>query len=143
MKPPIAIEKPCPLIQELFVNVGGCRFCDQCGHQVHNLSEMSAAERKRLMKDYQAGKRVCVAYRITATGEMQTAPARTGFGMRIRRLIGATVPFGLAACAASPADNKAAGQETGMAGAHRSVDGASSGEEPILLGGVPPAPPHR
>lgn len=137
MKPPIAIEKPCPLIQELFANGGGCSFCSQCGHHVHNLSEMTLLERESLMRDYEAGRRVCVAYRVTADGEMQTADPQPASASRLRRLAGMVLPFGLAACAANPPE-KSTGQ-----GSEAHKAGPSSGGETMLLGGVPPLPPPQ
>lgn len=56
------IDQPC---SEDWASLSGderARFCQQCGHHVHNLDELDAGERQRLLS---APGRKCVAYRVT------------------------------------------------------------------------------
>jgi hypothetical protein len=54
------IDKPCPKSWNDLQGEGACRYCDQCQHQVHNLSAMAHAERQRLLSGRSG--RVCIAY---------------------------------------------------------------------------------
>ena len=64
----------CP---KLWENLAGssetARFCDTCGHHVHNFSLLSKSERLALIEKSRE-ERVCVAYSKNLAGDLLTTP---------------------------------------------------------------------
>ena len=142
MKPPIPIAKACPLVQQLF-ETGGCRsFCEQCQHHVHNLSEMNAEERRSIIKDYRAGKQVCVAYRMNSSGGviLKEEPKKK----RVAKMLWALLPLSLASCSTLKKETEVAETGAKLGTIHTDYVAPSeprTGKEPLgLTGGMPPPP---
>lgn len=55
------IAKPCPKLWSELDGEGRRRFCEQCQHHVHNLSEMTPQEQRKLLASSKK-ERICVAY---------------------------------------------------------------------------------
>ena len=137
MKPPIPIAKACPLVQQLF-ETGGCKsFCELCQHHVHNLSDMSREERRSIIKDYRAGKQVCVAYRLDSSGGvmLKEEPKKK----RVAKILWALLPLSLASCSTLKKETEVEGPAATTGTIHTNyVPPAShrAGKEPVMMGGV-------
>jgi hypothetical protein len=141
MKPPLRIEKPCPLISQLFQEGEARSFCAQCQHHVHDLSSMNKAERHAVLQQYRAGQRVCIAYRFTADGQMMTPlePENSGRRKFLRFLL----PLGLASCRTT--DKLGAGFPITPVSPPppASADKSPVGKGSYMTGGIPPYNPTR
>ena len=69
--PPLAFQ--CPLKWENMAGDQRQRFCEQCQHKIHNLSEMTADERRALLDQSQS--KLCVAYHVDPQGRPVESPA--------------------------------------------------------------------
>jgi hypothetical protein len=105
MKPelPPRVASPCPKSWGAMNGDSKRRYCDHCEHHVHNLSEMTASERR----DVLATKgRVCITYTANARGELISHADSNGLLALLSRMrlafvaiVAAIVPFGLSSCA--------------------------------------------
>lgn len=138
MKPPIPIARTCPLIEQLFQPGQAVSFCSQCQHHVHQMSVMTPIERRKLIKRYRAGEKVCVAYYLDERGRMlDSNPRQPG---RIRKLLLAVLPLSIASCSSiKPPPTEPFSLPT--CSVAPSPDKAPIGKAPIGIGGVPPPPP--
>lgn len=102
MNTPPPIAEPCPKLWEEMKGDAKRRFCEHCQHHVHNLSEMTTAEREEIL----ASKgRVCIAYEVNAKGVMVTRDDQQGFFAFFTRfrwaflaLVASILPFGFSSC---------------------------------------------
>ena len=63
----------CPKLWESFAGSDTKRFCEACGHNVHNLSRLSESGRKALIEKSKQ-ERVCVAYYQNLAGDLLPNP---------------------------------------------------------------------
>jgi len=120
----------------LFRNGGACSFCDSCRHKVHNLSEMTRAERKVLVRKYHAGAKVCVAYALDFRGGaiLPKEPRRSRFS----RFFGALLTLGFAGCSTTQKSGSIIGPSDASACATETESSGSDSGKAIMMGGTPP-----
>ena len=141
MKPPLRIEKPCPLISQLFQEGESRSFCEQCQHHVHDLSSLAKPERDAVLRRYRSGQRVCIAYRLTADGQIMTPPEPKNPGRRsfLRFLL----PLGLASCRTTSEPSHSFPITPKSPTPPASADKAPVGKGSYMTGGIPPYNPTR
>jgi hypothetical protein len=66
----VRVASPCPQSWESMTGDAKVRFCDRCELRVFNLSEMTRDEAQSVLDDHPD--RLCVCYRPTAIGGVQT-----------------------------------------------------------------------
>jgi hypothetical protein len=66
----IQVENPCSKVWNQMQGGKRVRFCEHCGHHVHNLSEMNRDDAQLLLN--QSNERVCVRYSLARDWKVQT-----------------------------------------------------------------------
>ena len=66
----IQVENPCSKEWSQMEGSKRVRFCEHCGHNVHNLSQMNRDDAQLLLN--QSNQRVCVRYSLARDGKVQT-----------------------------------------------------------------------
>src|SRR5262245_51204160 len=94
----LTIPAPCPASWDGMAGDGRVRFCDECGHNVYNLSDMTAAEAEALVTESEG--RLCVRFYRRPDGSVLTADCVGSARARGRRLVAwvAGSATGLATC---------------------------------------------
>ncbi|YCM43873.1 hypothetical protein V2O64_21425 [Verrucomicrobiaceae bacterium 227] len=95
----------CPKRWENFSGSDTERFCEACGHHVHNLSRLSQSAREDLMVKARE-ERVCVAYYKNLTGDLLvSSPEDKKKGTAARMAAIAAGAIALSSCASDQHDS--------------------------------------
>ena len=139
---PPRIEEPCPKNWADMAGDARRRYCSHCELHVHNLSEMSAPARDRLLSSETP---LCVTYVVNSAGHLVSNLPPRSFRAVLRRLrmalmtaAAAAIPLGLSSCmyrltgAIPPSDKTVKASEE------------CDNPRPVLPGriGIPPAKPQ-
>lgn len=83
----------CPKLWESMEGSQTSRFCEACGHDVHNLSLLDRETRARLMEKAKTG-RVCGIYFEDLEGNLVTAESESDLLKKIRLIRRAAIAAG-------------------------------------------------
>ncbi len=102
----VNVQRPCPANWDAMDGDASKRYCGQCRHHVHNLSEMTAAEAEALLAN--RTERLCVRYVKDSLGNVITRdrrPRRLGLWARLAFAVSAALSlFGFQQPPAKPAE---------------------------------------
>ena len=141
-QPPLQIGTPCPKRWNTMQGDAKRRFCGHCQLHVHNLSAMSARERKRFIAT--SGGHACIAYELRPDGSMVT-PSRWSrlllpfqrLRASIAALLAAFLPFFVPACES----RRVLGESSPPCGSHTKQ--AGDDESTMMLGTPMVSPPPK
>lgn len=135
------IQNPCPKQWDELQGDAKTRYCNQCDYQVHNLSESTPAEMKRILS--QPGRK-CIAYRapVRPSFSLSSLLSRLGFLRPITALAALAITLFIGGCATTTREEASSCPPTihDKAAAPKPSGDGKTFKETVYVGGVEERP---
>ncbi|MEO1271237.1 MAG: hypothetical protein AAFX99_24360, partial [Myxococcota bacterium] len=135
----LTIAEPCQADWNAMTGTASRRFCGSCQKHVHNLSEMTERQARKLLKQASCGTELCVRYRSGADGQIVFQP-EFGLDVRLRNQLAGVRRLLAASAIAIPLLAGTAGLAVAQDHNPPGVEEVLLGEIEVVQGGLKPMP---